>query len=717
MTRTKIKPGNLATAILAFGFLSASLCAQTTAPTETATIPAPPANPAPTTTVAPAAAKPAAKATSDDDDAGPLVIGPFENSGSVTFGYRFTSVSGYKPEYQELFDLESGPRLLDFSLFGHIADGKKSFMDDYSIVANGIGGEPWSTIQVNVSKKKIYDLHVNLQQSHYYWNQIDGAPLPGGVPGLTSNHDWATVRKIGSVNLLVHATNNLRFTFEYAHNARHGINDTTRTMDYFGAPPEFNTYERDNPYYLVGLIDETSNRAALGIDYTLRAFTFHYKAGIERLVDSFDGVNPYTGEISINTGSPVSAQEPLASANWADYRKLTSPLSEFSYSGKLASKLRTRGSYVFHRYTGPATLAMSASGEAGLSTSSIAPYSFSETSAATLTETSQIAEQGFTYDATSWLGMQANYRYSRFDVNSNASFNSVESGVTNVFANGYTVTGTDLNQWRIGTSTFDYDFLLSPMTNLFVEAGVRYLKSDIESTTNGAINALETKRIKTVWPTLSLNYKPNSVISFRANVDEVNNGTSYTQLTPHTTVGSRGILRIRPMEKFWIENTTTTRDSRLDIVDFHSRLRANSTNANYEISDKVSIFTGFSYDSFWAQSYVDFLPGLALYQQLSLTDQNVERLWQAGVNAGPVRHLSVSFAGNYVRVNGQGIVLGQTPLYGPMTFPYASGSLSYDGGKRGKLTVQLQRTYYIEQIVPGNNFGAKILLISWTRSF
>ena len=82
-----------------------------------------------------------------------------------------------------------------------------------------------------------------------------------------------------------------------------------------------------------------------------------------------------------------------------------------------------------------------------------------------------------------------------------------------------------------------------------------------------------------------------------------------------------------------------------------------------------------------------------------------------------MQHVSLSFAGNYVRVNGQGVVLGEKPLYGPMTFPYASGSVSYDARKAGKLAIQLQRTYYIEQIVPGNNFGAKILLISWTRGF
>ena len=37
----------------------------------------------------------------------PFVLGDFENSGSITTGYRFTDVSGYKPKYQELFDLDT----------------------------------------------------------------------------------------------------------------------------------------------------------------------------------------------------------------------------------------------------------------------------------------------------------------------------------------------------------------------------------------------------------------------------------------------------------------------------------------------------------------------------------------------------------------------------------------------------------------------------------
>ena len=47
----------------------------------------------------------------------------------------------------------------------------------------------------------------------------------------------------------------------------------------------------------------------------------------------------------------------------------------------------------------------------------------------------------------------------------------------------------------------------------------------------------------------------------------------------------------------------------------------------------------------------------------------------------------------------------------------AAGSIYYDVPQLGRLTVQVQRTYYIEQIVPGNNFGANLVTIAWTRGF
>ncbi|MEP6714816.1 MAG: hypothetical protein ABJC09_04540 [Terriglobia bacterium] len=644
-------------------------------------------------------------------DEKPLVFGDFENTGSVTTGYRFTDVKGYRPKYQELFDLNSGFRLLDFSLFGHAKKGANAFADDYSLVISGIGGEPFSTAQLNVRKRGLYDLRINFRESHYYWNRNDSATLPTGLNGLTSNHDWATVRSLGSLNLLIHASSRLRFSLEYGRNTRDGAQDTTRALDYFGSSPTWGSFARANPYYLTGVVDETSNRIAAGIDYTpFQDWTFHYKLGLQRFEDSFTGVNPFSGERSINTDDATTALELLTNASWSDHHKFSTPVSEFAYNGKFARRFSARGGYIFYRYSGPASLDMSAAGLArGSSTAVISPYAFSDSSRATVREPNHVIDQGFTYDLNDKFGMQADYRYSRFDVFANATFSST--------ANGVTVAGTENNQWRLGTHTLDYNLIATPTSALLIRAGVRYLKSDIEFLENGLVDPVRTKRIKSVWPIISVSYKPGPAFSIRGDIDEINNGTSYTRETPHTDVGGRIITRIRPIEKFWIENATVVRNRRLLTADYVSRVRANSTTLTFELNDKASAFAGFAYDSFYSQSFVNFVRGTAPITDITLTDQNVERTWQAGFNLTPVKRLTLSFAGNYVRVNGLGVVFGETPLYGPMTFPYASGSLGWDFPKTGKLTVQLQRTYYTEQIVSGNNFGAHVLLVAFTRNF
>jgi len=112
------------------------------------------------------------------DEPKPVSIGGFDNTGSATFGYRFTDVKGYEPKYEQLFDLNSGPRLLDFSLFGKAQEGQNRFADDYSLTLSGFGGDPFSSAQLTVSKKNIYELHADFRQSYYYWNLNDSAVLP-----------------------------------------------------------------------------------------------------------------------------------------------------------------------------------------------------------------------------------------------------------------------------------------------------------------------------------------------------------------------------------------------------------------------------------------------------------------------------------------------------------------------------------------------------------
>ena len=144
--------------------------------------------------------------------------------------------------------------------------------------------------------------------------------------------------------------------------------------------------------------------------------------------------NVSSPELSID---PVasSTQEPLTNLSQSEYRQLTTPISEFSFTGKPLPKFEWRGGYIYYRYQGPATFDQSYNGIAPNSTSSsptaLAPYTVSQTARATVTEPDNIVYQTFTYKPKDWWEIIADYRYSRFSTNSVGNFGSILSIVTN----------------------------------------------------------------------------------------------------------------------------------------------------------------------------------------------------------------------------------------------------------------------------------------------
>src|SRR5450631_4508166 len=94
-------------------------------------------------------------------EAPPITFGGFSNQGSVSVGYRFADIKGYQPMYFELIDLRPGPRLMDFNIFGEAAEKANPFADSYSLSMSGLGGDPFPTAQLTVTKNKLYDLRAN----------------------------------------------------------------------------------------------------------------------------------------------------------------------------------------------------------------------------------------------------------------------------------------------------------------------------------------------------------------------------------------------------------------------------------------------------------------------------------------------------------------------------------------------------------------------------
>ena len=98
-------------------------------------------------------------------------------------------------------------------------------------------------------------------------------------------------------------------------------------------------------------------------------------------------------------------------------------------------------------------------------------------------------------------------------------------------------------------------------------------------------------------------------------------------------------------------------------------------------------------------------------------DQTVNRVWQAGIDAHPAKRFSIRLSGNYDRTTGVGEISGEPPTQGPLRFPMVTGTVAYDFGMPGRFSIDLQRAYYIEEIMRGDNFNANVLAIRWTKDF
>ena len=693
----------------------------------------------------------------------PQLLGGFQSEGSITSGYRFAHVKGDMAQYNDLFNLHDGFRVMNFNLMGRAPEGSTPFADSYGFTASGMGGDPYQSGQFTLHKDKLYDLRVNYRQSRYFWSQnnIDSQVMAGlntpvalgGTPtgytnGLTANHGWDTTRRIGSIDFGIRATNHLKFVFEYDRNSRNGMTETTRSLyypaAYNGANPNagWGSFATANPYLMAAPLDELQNRITTGFDYSLRSWTFHYRVGYQSFSQNMSWNNLMSPEQSINTSTnityttpsninAITAQELLSNASWSEYRYLKTPISEFSYTGKANSWLELRGSYNFYDYSGPDTTDASFIGIARTISngSKVAPYTVGFNARAQLSEPSHEISQGLTATIKPWWKFNADYRYSRSKTD---GFNDYGSFYTGVAA----LPGADNSLWRIGMHLADVNFEFTPASSLVIRTGMRYIKRDVEQFTNGKIDTTisgvalndSTLRTKIVSPTLSVFYRPVKTFSIRGDFQTNTTTDPYTRISAHTDKGTRLVIRYQPSAKISFEDNVIVRNSDFPDSSYQNRYRSNAANIAYNFSTRFSVNFGYSYDNIFASDAFNKANATSPfygYQQ----DAFINRGLRAGIMIKPTSRFGLNLNGNFLRTTGASRFFSTTPApilsglpivwptdVGPLTYPIMTGTLFYDFPKFGRLSLDLQRAYYIEQIVSGNNFSANFLTISWTKN-
>jgi hypothetical protein len=675
-------------------------------------------------------------------------LGSFATEGSVSWGYRFTTVKGDQSQYDNLFNLHQGFRLMDMNVMGRAPEGSNPFADSYSITASGLGGDPYPGGQLTVRKDKLYDLRVNFRQSYYPWSQnntdsevvagLNEQPYTytGIVTGLTAHHSWATVRKMGSANLDLQATNHLHFLLEYSRNSRNGMTESTRNLYYPDSPNYWGGFSRANPYVVLSPLDELTNRTAGGISYTFNGWTLRYLVGYQSSRQNSTWENIISPEQSINTSpasvNAITSQELLTSASWSEFRRVSTPVSELSYTARATKWLDLRGSFNYYNYSGPDTIDGSFAGTARTvnNGSTLAPYTLSLTSRSNLSEPNYEVTQGMTANVKPWWNLYADYRFTHTVVDGLDEF-------ANIFNGTVSPNASTTNHWSIVNQFADLNFEFLPATNLVIRAGLRYNNRAVEQFTDGVPNttisggALNTSTLTTssVWPTVSVYYKPVKIFSVRGDFESISSANPYTRISAHTDLSSRFVFRLQPIANLAIEDSLMIRDRSFDASSFHNRYRSNALNVSYDFGSRVSASAGYSYESIFGSDAV-------LWSATSATtpfngferDAFINRVITASLVVKPVKHFGLNASGNFLRTTGAsslystivapalGAPIVWPPSVGPLTFPLITVSPYYDFAKAGRLSIDLQRTYYVEQLVKGNNFQANMLTIKWTTN-
>lgn len=639
--------------------------------------------------------------------------------GSVDVGYRFRSLSGSEDAFHQFFDLSEGARVFGVDLNGDKL--QNSFADTFAIRATGLGGDPYATFQASVSKSRRYALRVDWRRSRFF----DRAPLtPSSIDGfdtqaVTDRHSWTTARQVGTASWSFEATSRLHVMVDYDRVSNGGTIQTTRALDYTGASTVWAAFARANPFPLFGPTDTTSNRLLGGIAYIRDRWTLNYKAGYQVLHDDQTFEPVATPERSINVVDPVTVQEALKALRWSQSRKLSTPISEMTFLVRPISTVEWRGGYLVYRYRGPFNLDASYQGTARSNSggTTFSPYDATVAIAGDASTPNQVLDQRIIWRPADKWAFDASYRYSRSRTTADATLGSVVALYPTGTGAPTTSNEDVLSNWHNDLQQLDLSTTWSPTTALTVRPGIRLVQRDVQASEDGVIEPGATNRERAAWPQITVGYRPSSRFSTRGSYQTAYSDSPYTRMSAVQRSIGRVVIHAEPLPALTVEASANRTDAEWNSAGFLSHTRTGSVTLAYALGERFTINGGLDYQSFLGLGSGTFLRGTLPIADLTLHDREIDRVWQAGATIKPTSRLGITASGNFVRTTGSDTIFGEPALYGNQSFPYATGTVYYDVPKTGRFSVDLQRTYLFQELLPLNDFRASLLTVRFTRDF
>jgi hypothetical protein len=180
---------------------------------------------------------------------------PSPLSGSVSLGVRSVDVSGTETKFKQDINLDDGARLFDVSMSYRPTEGD-SPVDEVSLNASNLGGDPFETIQFTVRRFGAYDLKVDRRRSAYFYEDtilpVALANLDGVTAGDFHRFNFERVRDTASFDIDVSPATRVSLGLE--RQTRAGNSETTLDI-------ERDEFEFHRP------IDESLNALRVGVSH------------------------------------------------------------------------------------------------------------------------------------------------------------------------------------------------------------------------------------------------------------------------------------------------------------------------------------------------------------------------------------------------------------------------------------------------------------------
>ncbi|MGD0939255.1 MAG: hypothetical protein ABR905_06035, partial [Terracidiphilus sp.] len=277
---------------------------------------------------------------------------------SVDLGGRIANTTGSAAMYDNLVNLQSGPRVLNETFQMRVLPGQKgTFVDSISAVGNGFGGDPVNFARLTASKGRIYEFTGVFRRDRRYFDyDLLGNPnIPGGqsIPigpsnAPTGSFAWPqtlqspfmfnTVRRMTDMSVVLMPLSTFTYRIAYSKNLMEGPSLSPSGYQFAKYDAVLEEYQRNNTDDITAGIDWKPVRGTM-VSYEEQLT--HYKGdsyftlaqssliaqeadGTKVAINDFDSLSPY-GISACNTGSMGSAYTPAAGTTPAVYTIFSPP--------------------------------------------------------------------------------------------------------------------------------------------------------------------------------------------------------------------------------------------------------------------------------------------------------------------------------------------------------------------------------------------------------